>query len=177
MALLDRDGVLVRDVGYPHQLQDLEVAKSAIALCRQLLAAGFQLVIVTNQSGIARGLFSPSDYASFTNAMLAIYERQGVHFRAVLACPHLVQGAVSAYARPCLCRKPRPGLLVKASRRLGLTRRDAIMIGDRASDLEAAHRAGLRHALRWTLDSDGTRRFRRNRTIDVDSDLRRFARS
>ncbi len=173
MAFLDRDGVLVRDVGYPHRPEDLQIPRRAIRLCRQLLGQGYQLVVVTNQSGIARGLFASGDYARFTNAMLARYQRHGVHFRAVLACPHLGGGRVTAYARPCLCRKPRPGLLVKASRQLGLQRRDAIMIGDRASDLEAARRAGLRHALRWTLEGDERGRFARDRAALSLRDRRR----
>lgn len=145
LALLDRDGLLIADTGYPHQAHHLQLLASGIALCRHWQKQGYALVIVSNQSGIARGMFAAEDYARFTQAMLRAFAQQGIYFRAVLACPHHRHGAVPAWRRQfCLCRKPRPGLAAKAVRILGTPTQCCLVAGDRPRDLIPGRRLGIR---------------------------------
>jgi len=149
VAFLDRDGVLVRDTGYPHRINDLELLPIGIAICKHLLASGWTLVITTNQSGIARGYFTPTAYSEFTREMLRRFAAKNIRFRAVLACPHHPQGRISGWQRRCLCRKPKPGMLTRAIRVLRVPRSRTMMIGDRESDMRSARQAGVPQ--RWKI--------------------------
>lgn len=144
LALVDRDGFLIADTGYPHQPHQLELLPSGIALCRRWRRQGYALVIVTNQSGVARGFFSARDYAHFTQLMLEAFARQGIFFRAVLACPHHPQGTLASGQRKfCLCRKPRPALASKAMRVLRIPPQRCLVAGDRMRDLTPGQRLGI----------------------------------
>ena len=134
-CFLDRDGVLNVDHGYVASMERLEWIPGARAAVRRLHEEGFAVVVVTNQSGIARGMFSADEYASF--------ERQ---FRAALGepldgfyhCPHLPE-----VTGPCDCRKPGNGMIERAFAELPLRRPGSFLIGDSPRDLEAAERSGL----------------------------------
>jgi D-glycero-D-manno-heptose 1,7-bisphosphate phosphatase len=158
LALLDRDGLLIADTGYPHHADHLHLLPSGIALCRHWQQQGYALVIVSNQSGIARGMFTAEEYARFTQAMLTAFAQKGIYFRAVLACPHHRHAAVPAWRRPlCLCRKPRPGLAAKAMRILGMPAQSCLLAGDRPRDLIPGRRLGIprRHLVPTTLRTNG----------------------
>ena len=140
-VLLDRDGTLVRDVGHPHRLEDYELTPGAGAALARLAAAGFRLAIVTNQSGIGRGLFGWPAYERFHARLLADLAAAGVAIDATFVCPH----------RPdegCGCRKPEPGLLWRARDALGAALGESWVIGDTERDVGAARRAGCRGAVR-----------------------------
>ncbi|MGB1558749.1 MAG: D-glycero-alpha-D-manno-heptose-1,7-bisphosphate 7-phosphatase, partial [Oceanococcaceae bacterium] len=143
IAFLDRDGVLIQDVGYPHRIEDLHLLPGAVALCRLLQARGYALVIVTNQSGLARKLFTLQEYQQFTRALIHTLRAHGIHLRAVLACPHHPHGQHPGYSRYCLCRKPGPGLLMRARHSLRGSISSALLLGDRRTDLRAAAQAGV----------------------------------
>jgi D-glycero-D-manno-heptose 1,7-bisphosphate phosphatase len=140
-AFLDRDGTLVRDTGYPHRLEDYALLPGALAGARRLAQAGFALAIVTNQSGLGRGLFARADYERFQARLLADLAAGGVSVVDTLVCPH-------APEEGCACRKPAPGLLLRARDALGADLAASWMIGDGARDVEAARRAGCRGAVR-----------------------------
>jgi D-glycero-D-manno-heptose 1,7-bisphosphate phosphatase len=142
-AFLDRDGVIVRDCGYVHRIVDLELLPGVEAALARLQAAGFKLIVVTNQSGIARGIYSEQDYDAFTQALRAKLALGGVHLDEVYHCPHLEDAALPEYAQACDCRKPRPGLLLQAQRELGIDLGASFMVGDRLSDLQAGRNAGV----------------------------------
>ncbi len=135
---LDRDGVVNLDRGYVYRREDFHFLPGIFSLCRKARAAGYGIVIVTNQSGIARGYYSPADFRELSDWVIAQFRWQGAGIDGIVHCPHHpgIDG-------PCWCRKPRPGMLVKASRRYRLDRRRSIMIGDKDSDTEAARRAGI----------------------------------
>jgi D-glycero-D-manno-heptose 1,7-bisphosphate phosphatase len=142
-VFLDRDGVINVDHGYTHRIEDFQfIAGSADALAL-LQHAGWRLVVVTNQSGIARGLFSNADYERFTAHLRAQLSARGVHLDAVLHCPHLPDASVAAYRLACDCRKPGPGMLLRAARELSLDMGSSLIVGDRLSDVRAGRAAGV----------------------------------
>ncbi len=142
-AFLDRDGVINLDRGYVYQWQDCEWVPGALDGMRLLRAAGFVLVIVTNQSGIARGLFSESQYQAFTDRFVDALAGDGVHIDKVYHCPHHPEGSVAQYALACDCRKPLPGMLNRAIRELSISAADSVLFGDQPSDIAAGRQAGI----------------------------------
>lgn len=152
-AFLDRDGVINIDHGYVSRWTDFEFVPGAVDAMRRLAEHGYALVVVTNQSGIARGMYSEADFQALTASMRADLAQRGVPLAGVFHCPHLPGGTVAELARECDCRKPAPGLILQAAEALGLSLPDSVMFGDKLSDMEAASRAGVGRA--WLLATDG----------------------
>ena len=146
-AFLDRDGVINRDHGYVGKWEEFEFLPGAIEGMRLLEQAGYALIVVTNQSGIARGYYTEEDFKKLTRRMLEALETHGVHVTAVYHCPHHPQGVVPELAINCGCRKPAPGMLLRAAKEHGLSLADSVMIGDKPSDLDAAWEAGVEKRL------------------------------
>lgn len=151
-AFLDRDGVINKDKAYVHCWEDFEFVPGAIDGMRHLQDAGYALVIVTNQSGLARGYYTQAQYQALTEALHQSLAVQGVQLDGVYHCPHHPQGSVPALAVDCDCRKPAPGMLLQATRELGLSLPDSILVGDKPSDIEAARAAGVGRA--YLVQSD-----------------------
>ncbi len=137
--LIDKDGTLIEDVPYNTDLSRVVLAPGAAEGLRLFWQAGFALVIITNQSGIARGYF---DEAGFDALMLGICAMLPVPLDGWFYCPHHPDGSVAAYAVHCDCRKPQPGLILQAADRLGIDLSVSWMIGDILDDVEAGNRAG-----------------------------------
>lgn len=146
-AFLDRDGVITVDHGYTHRIDDFAFVPGSAQAMKQLQSAGWRLVVVTNQSGIARGLYSQDDYARFTAHLRGELRAVGVELDAVLHCPHLPDAAVPAYRQMCDCRKPGPGMLLQAARELSIDLGSSVMIGDRLTDVQAGRTAGVGRCL------------------------------
>lgn len=142
-VFLDRDGVINVDHGYVHKVEDFAFVPGSAAAMRRLQDAGWRLVVVTNQSGLARGLYSMLEYERFTAHLQAQLAAVGVHLDAVHHCPHLPDAAVPAYRLDCDCRKPGPGMLLRAARELSLDLRTCVIVGDRLSDVQAGRAAGV----------------------------------
>ncbi len=142
-AFIDRDGVIIEERGYAYRIEDFAPLPGAIAALRELQSAGYRLVVITNQSGIARGLYSEADYQSFSAHMEEQLRVQGVRLDAVEHCPHLPDAPVARYRLECECRKPRPGMLRRAASRLGIEMPGSVLVGDRRSDIEAGRAAGV----------------------------------
>lgn len=145
-VFLDRDGVINRDHAYVHRWEDFEFMPGAIDAMRQLKQAGYALVVVTNQSGIARGYYTETQYEALTTQMQQALAEAGAAVDAVYHCPHHPQGSVAVLATDCDCRKPAPGMILRAAQELHLSLADSIMVGDKASDIEAARAAGVGRA-------------------------------
>jgi D,D-heptose 1,7-bisphosphate phosphatase len=142
-AFLDRDGVLNIDIGYLHKPQDciwMEGAKEAVRL---LNASGYLVFVVTNQAGVARGLYSEAMLNDLHDWMSAELAAAGAHVDAYYYCPHHPEGSVASFALTCECRKPSPGMMRKAFAQWPVAASGSFLIGDRQSDLEAARAAGL----------------------------------
>jgi D-glycero-D-manno-heptose 1,7-bisphosphate phosphatase len=142
-AFIDRDGVLNEERAFVHRAEDFEFVPGAVEALAALKHAGYALVVVTNQSGIARGLYPESDYHALTAHMLGRLRSAGVELEAVEYCPHLPDAPLERYRVDCECRKPRPGMLMKAIEALDLDPGASFLVGDRLSDLEAGRAAGI----------------------------------
>ena len=142
-VFLDRDGVLNVDVAYLYKVSDLrwiDGAKEALAyLCQQ----GYELFVVTNQSGIARGYYTVEDMNALHNHMQAELKQCGAKIEKFYYCPHHPQGALPEYTMECSCRKPQPGMILCAFNEYDLDKEQSFLIGDKDSDIEAAKRAGI----------------------------------
>ena len=143
-VFLDRDGVLIEDSGYPHRDEDLILIAGVVAALRAMNDAGWLTVIVTNQSGVARGLFSLARMEAFNALLVQRLAEQGARIDAVYACPFHADAVDPVYAHPDHPdRKPNPGMIVRAAADHGIDLSRSVLIGDRDSDLEAARRAGV----------------------------------
>lgn len=136
-VLLDRDGTLTRDVGYTHRLEDYALLPGVVEGLTRLADAGFRLAVVTNQSGIGRGLFGEDDYRVFQERLTEDLARRGLRLAGSFHCPHLPDAG-------CPCRKPGPGLLLQARDRLGADLARSWMVGNDLRDVEAGLAAGCR---------------------------------
>ena len=152
-AFLDRDGVVNIDHGYVFRREDFEFVPGTLAACAQLHRQGMLLVIVTNQSGIGRGLYSEDDFRRLCAWMSAEFAAAGAPLAGVYHCPHHPQAAFAQFRLACDCRKPAPGLLLAAARELSLDLSRSVLFGDKASDIEAAAAAGVPQ--RVLLGTDG----------------------
>lgn len=151
-AFLDRDGVINRDRAYVSRWEDFEFVPGAVDAMRRLKKAGYALVVVTNQSGIARGYYSEAQYQALTAAMQQALLDAGAAVDAVYHCPHHPKGKVAELAIDCDCRKPAPGMILRAAKELNLSLADSILVGDKPSDIEAARAAGVGRA--YIVQSD-----------------------
>lgn len=143
-VFLDRDGVLIQDVGYPHLDAHLVFVPGAAQAVRRLNAAGFLAIVVTNQSGVARGLFTEARMHAFNAAMVRTLAAQGARIAAVYACPFHAEASDPAYRHPDHPdRKPNPGMILKAAAEHDVDLSRSFMIGDRDTDIQAARRAGV----------------------------------
>ena len=142
-VFFDRDGVLNRDVGYPHLPEQIAWTPGAAKAVRLANAAGRKVFVVTNQSGVARGMFDEAAVRALHRWMAERLAERGARIDGFAYCPHHPEGSVAAYARACDCRKPAPGLLTALIAEHGLDPDRAFLIGDKARDLQAAQAAGV----------------------------------
>ncbi|MCC6492071.1 MAG: HAD family hydrolase [Pirellulales bacterium] len=145
-VFLDKDGTLVDDVPYNVEPARIVLAPGAAALAR-LVDAGFLLVVVSNQSGVARGYFSETALPAVEQRLRRLLGEFGVPLAGFYYCPHLPAGRIARFSVECQCRKPKPGLLLTAARDLRIDLTRSWMIGDILDDVEAAHVAGCRAVL------------------------------
>jgi D-glycero-D-manno-heptose 1,7-bisphosphate phosphatase len=135
---LDRDGVININHGYVYQIDKFEFIDGIFELCKKARDKGYQIIIVTNQSGIARGYYSEKTFKQLTKWVEHQFWKKGIKITHTFHCPHHPK-----YSHPCCCRKPRPGMLTKASRYFRIDRSKSIMIGDSLSDMQAARSVGI----------------------------------
>jgi len=152
---LDRDGTLVEPRHYPSRPEELILFAGIGPELRALQGAGFRLVVITNQSGLARGLFGTDDLALMHAHLGRELARFDVALDGIYHCPHHVEGIVPALAIECACRKPQPGMLLQAAADLDLDLKRSWFIGDILDDVEAGGRAGCRRIL-VDLGTEGT---------------------
>ena len=139
----DRDGVLNEEVGYLHEIEKFKWINGAIDAIKFCNEKNFLAVVVTNQSGIARGIYTEDDTKKIHNFMQSELKKNGARIDAFYYCPHHPEGKVSAYKKVCDCRKPEPGLIIRACKDFDIDVTTSILIGDGARDIEAGRRAGI----------------------------------
>ncbi len=140
---LDRDGTINIDHGYVHEIDDFQFIDGVIDACRELKKMGYVLVLVTNQSGIARGKFSEDQYMQLTEWMDWSLADRDVDLDGIYFCPHLPDAAIEEYRQVCDCRKPQPGMLLQAQQELNIDMAASYMVGDKPEDMQAAIAAGV----------------------------------
>lgn len=133
VLFLDRDGTINVDKHYVYRISDFEWVPGIVEFCKAASNAGYELVIITNQSGIERGYFSEKDYAIFTQFLREQFATHGLNLLDILHCPWLQHDD----------RKPNPGMFLKAAERWSIDMKQSISLGDKPRDVEAGHAAGV----------------------------------
>lgn len=155
-VFLDKDGTLIENVSYNVDRRKIRLMPGAGEALRILQEAGYRLVVVTNQSGVAKGYFTEDELLAAWEALRETLRGHGVALDAFYYCPHPADDELPPGALPCTCRKPLPGLLQRAAAELGLGLSRSWLIGDILDDVEAGRRAGCRTVLvgpeRYQLD-------------------------
>jgi len=140
VVFLDRDGVINHEVGYLHKIEDFKFIEGVFDACLYFQSIGYQIIIVTNQSGIDRGYYDEGDFHIVNNWMLKQFKNQGIEILDVFFCPH---GPESN----CDCRKPKPGMFDQAHDKYSIDMSNSWMIGDKEADVQAATTAGIKNTI------------------------------
>jgi D-glycero-D-manno-heptose 1,7-bisphosphate phosphatase len=135
---IDRDGVINIDKVHVSEISGFEFTDGIFDLCRKYSDAGYRIIVITNQAGIAKGLYTENDFLALTSWMIEEFKYQRIEIARVYHCPHHPD-----FTGRCNCRKPEPGMIIKAIDEFGLDISACILIGDKESDLEAGRRAGI----------------------------------
>ena len=142
-VFLDRDGTINREVNYLHKPEDFIFIPGAIQAIRIFRQLGFKVVVITNQSGVARGYYQEKDVIELHGFIDGLLTSAGTKVDRYYYCPHHPDGTVSPYAVTCNCRKPKPGMIESAATELNLDLSRSILVGDTKADIEAGERAGV----------------------------------
>ena len=143
-AFFDRDGVLNVDKSYLYKIEDLEWIDGAKEALGYLTQQGYTVFVVTNQSGIARGYYTVDDMNKLHDFMAQQAAAAGGKIEKFYYCPHLPEGKIAEYAVECDCRKPKPGLILRAFEEYDIDKDAAFLIGDKPRDVESAEAAGIK---------------------------------
>lgn len=140
---LDRDGVINQDRGCVHRIEDFHFIDGIFELCRAATGSGMAIIVVTNQAGIGRRIYSEADFQRLTGWMVARFADEGAKIDQVYFCPHHPTHGIGGYRRECSCRKPSPGMILQARDDHGICLPNSILIGDKEWDIVAAKAAGV----------------------------------
>jgi D-glycero-D-manno-heptose 1,7-bisphosphate phosphatase len=135
---IDRDGVINVDKVHVSRKEDFEFTEGIFDLCRKYASEGYLIIVITNQAGIAKGLYSDKDFDKLSDWMTRQFDEKGILISKVYHCPHHPD-----FTGPCGCRKPEPGMILQAIKDFDLDISKSVLIGDMESDLEAGRRAGI----------------------------------
>jgi D-glycero-D-manno-heptose 1,7-bisphosphate phosphatase len=133
---LDRDGVINKEVNYLHKIEEFEFIDGVFEACKYFNSIGYEIIVITNQSGISRGFYSENDYNILTNWIKAQFKKNEVELIDILHCPHNSQ-------ENCRCRKPMPGMFLKAKNKYDIDMTNSWAIGDKEADILAANKSGI----------------------------------
>ena len=146
-VFIDRDGCLIHELGYINSVEKIKFFRRSFDALRLLKAAGFKVIIVTNQSGVARGYFPESFVAEAHSYIAAELKKKNLKIDAYYYCPHHEKATVAVYKKDCECRKPRQGMIKKASKRFNLDLKQCFTMGDKLSDVKLGHNGGMKGIL------------------------------
>jgi len=142
-VFLDRDGVVNVEKNYVYKIEDFEFMPGIFDLCKKYQQEGYLLFIITNQAGIARGYYTEEQFHVLTDWMTKQFKSQGILIKKVYFCPHHPD-----FTGECECRKPNPGMILRAVEEFDIDLAESILIGDKESDIEAGKRAGIRTSIK-----------------------------
>lgn len=143
-VFLDRDGTINVEKNYLYKIEDFEFIDGVLKALRELSDAGFLLIIITNQSGIARGYYTEKDYETLSSWLLTTLAENGINISASYFCPHLPDASVEKYRRVCTCRKPNTGLFDQAVKDFDIDLSKSFAIGDKIRDLAICEKSGCK---------------------------------
>ena len=165
-VFLDRDGVITQDPPhYAHRLDQLKLIRKSAEAIRLLNENEFKVIVVSNQSGVAKGYYQEKDVGIFNRAIEEELKKEGAYIDAIYYCPHHPDAGIEVYRIDCDCRKPKPGMLLKAAQELNINLKQSFMVGDKRRDIEAGCRAGCKTIL--VLTGHGGEESSKNK-IEVD---------
>ena len=141
---MDRDGTIIEDVGYLNHPGQIQFIPGSIEAIQKLNVAGYKVIVITNQAGVARGLVSEDMLQTIDKTLHKRLLSGGAHLDGIYYCPHHPEHGYYPYRQACECRKPHPGLIKKAQRDFDIDLSQSYMIGDKATDIEAGHSAGVK---------------------------------
>lgn len=140
---LDRDGIINIDHGYVHKIDDFEFIDGIFELCQLAMKNDYKIFIITNQAGIARGYYDIATFETLTQWMVKEFSTKDIVISKVYFCPHHPSKGINNFVKACECRKPEPGMILKAKTEFNLDLQESIFIGDKTSDMWAAKNAGV----------------------------------
>ena len=146
-VFLDRDGALIVDMDYLSDPDGVQLIDGAAEAVRRLSAAGYLIVMVSNQSGVARGMFTEREVRAVNRRVYSLLEQAGAHLDGDYYCPHYPKGTVPRYSIQCNCRKPAPGMGLRAAAELDIDLGRSCMIGDKSADVEFGKNCGMKNAV------------------------------
>jgi D-glycero-D-manno-heptose 1,7-bisphosphate phosphatase len=133
---LDRDGVINKEVNYLYKIEEFEFIDGIFEACKYFLKLGYKIIIITNQSGISKGYYSENDFQITTQWMIKEFQKNDVTISDIFHCPHSPE-------ENCPCRKPMPGMIIKAQEKYNINLASSWLIGDKEADIIAANKSGI----------------------------------
>jgi len=137
---LDRDGVINKEISYLHKIEDFKFINGIFEACQYFKQLGYQIIIVTNQSGISRGHYTENDFQNITDWMINQFNKNNIQILDIFHCPH-------SPSSNCDCRKPKPGMFLEAKKKYNINMLESWMIGDSERDISAANSAGIMNTI------------------------------
>jgi len=165
-VFLDRDGVITKEPPYyAHKIEQLELIPKSAEAIKLLNESRFKVIVVSNQSGVARGYYREKDIEIYNRAMQKKIEEKNAYIDAIYYCPHYPKATIKEYRIDCDCRKPKPGMLKRAKKDLDLDLKCSFLVGDKMSDIEAGYRAGCKTIL--VLTGQGNDELKKISEMDI----------
>lgn len=143
-VFFDRDGILIEDTGFPGAVGEIIIVQSAIKAVKAFNKLRFQVIVITNQSAVARGYTDEAGVQKINRQISESFLADGAKINNFYYCPHLPEGTAEKYAVECDCRKPKPGLILRAAKEHNIDLTDSFFIGDSQRDMEAAIKANVK---------------------------------
>jgi len=144
---VDRDGVLIKDIAHLTKIKEVEFIQSSIKAIKILNSLGYLVIGISNQSVVARGLSTEEQVEKVNQYIIKYYKSNDAIIESIYYCPHYLDGIIKEYSKKCNCRKPEPGLILKAAKDFGINLKESFMVGDQESDIIAGSRAGCKTIL------------------------------
>lgn len=161
-VFLDRDGTINEEMGYINHISRFKIFSFTFDAIKILNSLGFKVFVVTNQSGLARGYFDEDVLNQVHKDLLAKVKENKAKIEKIYFCPHHKDGIIEKYKIECDCRKPKPGMLLKAQKEFDISLKDSYLISDRYKDIQFAHLNGVKSILVKTGYGLGELTFQKN---------------